>query len=76
MSKLESLGAVHTHTHTHTICSYQKECWKQSTRIDRRFFEGRILLSMLTINNYIDNKGKTGIDCITVGVRKRALMAI
>ena len=31
---------------------------------------------MLTINNYIDNKGKTGIDCITVGVRKRALMAI
>ena len=74
MSKLESLGAVHTHTHT--ICSYQKECWKQSTRIDRRFFKGRILLSMLTINNYIDNKGKAGIDCITLGVRKRILMAI
>ena len=46
------------------------------TLLDNRFFEGRILLNVLKINNYIDSKGKTGIDCITVSVRKRELMVI
>ena len=49
---------------------------ERATLLDNRFFWGRILLNVLKINNYIDSKGKTGIDCITVGVRKRTLMAI
>ena len=74
MTKPESLGAVHTHTHTHTLYSYQKNWKRICTLLRNRFFARRILLSVAGIE-YI-NKVITGIDCITVSVCKKILMAI
>ena len=71
MTKLESLGAVHTHTHTHTQYSYQKECWTKCTQLANKFFGRRILLGVAGIKIYIDSECKTRIDCIIVNGYKR-----
>ena len=71
MTKHVSLGAVHTHTHTHThtLCSYQKNWKRICTLLSKKFFAGRILLSVLGIE--YKNKIIAGIDCIIVSVCKR-----
>ena len=69
MTKLESLGAVHTHTHTHTHYVLTKRIGREYVLLSKKFFAGRILLSVLGIE--YNNKIIAGIDCIIVSVCKR-----
>ena len=48
---------------------------ERGTLLNNRFFAGRSLLSMPQISKNID-KVITGIDCITISVCKKTLMAI
>ena len=48
---------------------------ERGTLLNNRFFTRRVLLSMPQISKNID-KVITGIDCITVSVCKKTLMAI